>query len=92
MKVRSEERKCSRCGRSKTLVKGQTERWYGGPLCCRCYGAIYREKHRDINRIWRAKNADYVRERQKKWRDNHPGYYREWRVSHPDYSKRKTKQ
>ncbi len=44
-------------------MRGQIDRWHeseDGLLCCKCYGAIYRLTHHQMNRNWQAAKEDYV--------------------------------
>lgn len=68
---------CYRCGSSETLMRGQIQRWYesrDGLLCCKCYGAIYRLIHSEINGKWKA-NEVYL---QKSWRGRNANYNNLW--------------
>src|SRR5215469_18827932 len=69
---------CYRCGSSEKLMRGQIQRWYesrDGILCCKCYGAIYRLIHSEIDRKWQVANEDYVH---KSWRTRNANYNKLW--------------
>ncbi len=38
-----------------------------------------KEERRAYDREWRKRNADKVREKQKKWYDSHPEYHKKWK-------------
>ena len=67
MDISKQDRICFRCG-----LKGS--RFYiidGKDFCSSCRGKEYRKEHPEIYREWRAKNIDYIRNYQAKWRATH---------------------
>jgi len=75
-------RKCYRCKQVKPITefrKARKEEYGYGYSCKPCNNAMSRE--------WKAKNPEYVKERDRRWLVEHPDYMKKWIQEHPGYNR-----